>query len=244
MESIKLSSIKEEIGNFYNSEFGEDLLFVIIYGSWAFGMNENCSDIDVVGVCSKHNSKQLENTISFIKTIHKKYNLALDEEVPYDRKVLVTGKFCENAINGKGFIKEDKIIIQPVVKNFEFLSSEKMAMRLFLNAITTKNIFCTGNYQVYSSIRHSALINCVRIFYSTWETNRLSVNDFVKNLISWRNKSGQEYLGFEDDIRVKSYLNDQFTKTFNFLEKEGYLTKDGGTYSIVNLRWFKEITQK
>ena len=35
----KIKLIKKEIGDFYEKEFGKDLLFVIIYGSWAFRLN-------------------------------------------------------------------------------------------------------------------------------------------------------------------------------------------------------------
>ncbi len=241
---LTLDVIKSEVGRFYEQELGGDLLFVIIYGSWAFGVNKKNSDVDMVGVCSRHTPGQLERTISFVKDIHLKYGLALDEEVPYHRKILVTEKFAGDAINGKGFVKRGKIIIPPVVKTKHFLSSDKMAMRLFLNAITTQNVFCSGDYGYYQLLRETALRNCVRIFYSSWEADALSISDFVGNLINWQNRSGQEYIGFEDNPLIRGYLEEQFTSQFNLLEKEKFIVRKDGIYARGDLQWFKEIAQR
>ena len=156
----KLNSIKKEIGNFYRKEFGKDLLFVVIYGSWGFGLNNKSSDVDMVGVCSRYNKKQMKNTISFVKNLHRKYKLEFDEEVPYEKKLLATPNFVEKAIFGNGFEKNrDRIKIQPIVKTKEFLSSDKVAMRLLLNALTTKSIFCGGDNNLYNETQNKSLKN-------------------------------------------------------------------------------------
>lgn len=245
MNQNKLNTIKREIGNFYVKEFDKDLLFVIIYGSWAFGLNTEDSDIDVVGICLKYNKKQLRKTINFIKKIHKKYNLTFDEEVPYEKKLLATQDFMENAIRGNGFIKSNgNILIQPIVKTKEFLSSDNLAMRLLLNALTTKSIFCGGNYKIYQKIKERSLQNCVKIFYSAWNIQKISIESFVDNLIKRNGKSGQFYLGFDEHPIVRTYLLNTFTKTFGYLEKEGRLINIDGEYNIKDLQWFEEIKQK
>ena len=242
MISKKLNSIKKEIGYFYKKEFGEDLLFVIVYGSWAFGLNSKDSDVDIVGVCLKCNQKQMKNTISFVKDLHKRYKLGFDEEVPYENKLLATPDFVEKAIFGEGFDKSrNKITIQPIVKTKEFLSSEKLAMRLLLNALTTKSIFCGGNYKVYNETKEKSLKNYVRIFYSAWNIDGATLDYFVDNLIKRDGKTGQFYLGFDDNQKVKMYLMNTFKKTFNLLLKEGSLKKANGRFLINNKRWFSEI---
>ncbi len=74
----KINEIKKEIGRFYEQQFGKNLIFVIVYGSWAFGLNLKNSDVDIMGVCSeKWSKKQMKNTIKFVKKLHKKYDLKL-----------------------------------------------------------------------------------------------------------------------------------------------------------------------
>ncbi len=238
----RLNLIKKEIGNFYSKEFGKDLLFVIIYGSWAFGLNDNNSDVDVVGICLKYTKKQMRNTISFIKKLHKKYMLEFDEEVPYENKLLATPEFVKDAVLGKGFEKNNgKIIIQPIVKTREFLSSDKMAMRLLLNALTTKGIFCGGKYEIYSETKKKALKNCVRIFYSAWSINEATLGSFVRDLIKKDSRSGQFYLGFDDNPKVEKYLTNVFDKTFKSLLKKDYLKRDYNKFYINDQKWFQEV---
>lgn len=235
-------NIKKEMGDSYKKEFGEDLLFVIIYGSWAFGLNNKRSDVDVVGVCLKYDEKQMKRTISFVKDLHKRYKLEFDEEVPYKNKLLATPDFVEGAIFGEGFEKDgNRIKIQPIVKTKKFLSSDKMAMRLLLNALITKSIFCGGNYKTYKETKEKALRNCVRIFFSAWEIDNTNLDSFVKNLIERNGKAGQFYLGFNDDPKVEDYLITVFNNTFKFLLKENYLNKKKGKFFIKNVKWFDEI---
>ena len=242
MRQKKINSIKKEIGDFYRKEFGKDLLFVIIYGSWAFGLNNKDSDIDMVGICLKYNREQMKNTIAFIKDVHRKYNLEFDEEVPYENKLLATPDFLEKAILGNGFEKnKNKIKIQSIVKTKKFLSSEKLAMRLLLNALTTKSIFCGGNCRIYGETKQKALKNCVRIFYNAWDVKGITLDDFVNNLIKRDSRTGQYYLGFDDNLKVKKYLKYTFKKIFDIVLKEGYLRKIKNRFYINNPKWFKKI---
>lgn len=241
----RIHKIKKEIKDFFNRTFKKDLLFLIIYGSWAFGLNNKNSDVDIVAVCSKYNKKQLQKVIFFVIDLHKKYGLELDEEVPYEKKLLVTEKFVEKAILGNGFKKtKKKIIIQPVVKTKNFLSSDEIAMRLFLNAITTKNIFCAGNKKYFKRIREEALKNSVRIFYSAWNIEKASTDYFVDNLISRKGKSGQWYVGFDNLPPVRKYLKKTFEKVFKSLTHKEYLKKIKNEFFINNIRWFEKINQK
>jgi len=238
----KLDLIKKEIGDFYKKEFGKDLLFVIIYGSWAFGLNNKSSDVDMVGVCLRYNKKQMKNTISFVKNLHRKCKLEFDEEVPYEKKLLATPNFVEKAIFGNGFNKDrGRIKIQPIVKTKEFLSSDKTAMRLLLNALTTKSLFCGGNYKLYKETKDNALKNTVRIFYSAWNIDAATLDSFVRNLIKRDGKTGQFYLGFDDNPKVKRYLMNLFKRTFDSLFSEGHLSKRENKFFINNTKWFREI---
>lgn len=238
----KIDSIKKEIGEFYKKEFGKELLFVIVYGSWAFGLNNKNSDVDMVGICLRYTQKQMDNTISFVKDLHKRYKLEFDEEVPYENKLLATPDFMEKSICGNGFEKHSNgIKIQPIVKTKEFLSSNKLAMRLLLNALTTKNIFCGGDYKIYAKVREEAMKNCVRIFFSAWNINNTELNLFVKNLIEKKGKSGQFYLGFDNHPKVKRYLRHIFRRIFDSLLNENILKKKRDKFFINDIKWFKEI---
>ena len=85
--NLKFNSIKKEIGDFYEKEFGKDLLFVIIYGSWVFGLNNKNSDVDQILI--DHESIKLIN-------IH---DLTLDDVVfgyneHNDRGNQINHQFC------------------------------------------------------------------------------------------------------------------------------------------------------
>ena len=237
-----VNEICKEVGQFFKQEFKSDLLVSLIYGSWAFGLNRESSDVDIVGICRKHNQKQFKETFDFVKELHNSYGLKLDYEVPYESKLLVDEPFLHRSLFGGGFERNNgQIIIQPIIKTNQFLSSEKMSMRLLLNALTTKNIYCAGNYKYYRDVRHMAFENCVGIFCSAWKLEKFTLNDFVDNLISWKGKKNQFYLGFEDNPLVRSYLKDTFRETLENLLKKGYLIKEKNKFYGGNIQWFREI---
>ena len=237
-----ISDIQREIKEFYEKEYGSDLLFVIYYGSWVFGLNSDGSDLDIAAVCKKFNAKQLEETILFVKSLHSKYGLKLDEDIPYENKVVINSDFALKAIKGKGFARDfGKVIVQPIVKTREFLSSSNIAMRLFLNAIMTKNVFCGGDFEEFNKMREIALKESVRLFFSAWNVRKISLGKFVDNLIEFDNRTGQYYLGFENYSVVRNYLRDTYSQVFNLFVREGYLIKDGEEYIVGDGKWFKEI---
>lgn len=82
----KLDLIINEIKQFVDKEFiGKDY-FTIIYGSYAYKLNKKDSDLDMVTVCNSFSKQDIEKMVNFVKFIHRKYDLKIDYEVPYEKK--------------------------------------------------------------------------------------------------------------------------------------------------------------
>ena len=97
--------------------------------------------------------------------------------------------------------------------------------------------------EYYVKAKKNALKNTVRIFYSAWKVNSLSLDEFVANLIEREGKTGQFYIGFEKEERVIHYLKETFKETFKELEVENKLVLNGQKYSIKNKEWFNEVSK-
>jgi len=63
----------------------------------------------------------------------------------------------------------------------------------------------------------------------------------VRTLIKRDGKTGQFYLGFDDNPKVERYLMNLFKRTFDSLYREGYLSKRENKFFINNTKWFREI---
>lgn len=132
---------------------------------------------------------------------------------PMKKKVLVSNKTVENGIRGKGFNKiRGKFYIPHVIKSKKFLNSDKILMRLMLNAMTTKNIFVTGNKKYYSKIRKEAFKNMVGIIFSARNVKSASPNEFVNLLMKDKDREDELYLGYKNIPVIRNDLIKNFKK--------------------------------
>lgn len=101
-----LKNIVFELRTFFEREFIGDY-FTIIYGSYAYGVNTSNSDLDFVTVSREFTQINLRNTLDFVFGLYEKYNLAFDDEVPHEKKILADYETLDKAIEGRGFERRD-----------------------------------------------------------------------------------------------------------------------------------------
>ena len=230
----KPEGIIQELKTFFDAEFCRDY-FAIIYGSYAYGVNTSDSDLDFVAVKSNFDQKKIRTTLDFVFDLYRRHDLAFDDEVPHEKKLLANYQTLDDAIGGGGFEKMDgRIYVPPVVKTKGFLHSNEMAMRLLLNAITSKNIFVSGDKSYYSKKRKQAIENMVRIMFSIDDVDSFTVQEFVQSLIGTPERHGEIYLGYKDKPAVRRYLTETFGKEFERLASRGILryNADNGRYTL------------
>jgi len=213
---MKKDNILSDIKKFVTNKFGKRMLITLVYGSAAYKMNNEKSDIDFFIVCDAYNEQELDEVVNFVIELHKKYNIALDNEVPFSRKVLFSKSDFEDAIEGGGFIiKEGKFTLPPVVKNKEFLDSSRMGKRLVLNALTSPNILIGGDREYYRQSSKKAFTNLVKIIYSAFNLKNIELEGFIKLIMGKGKKSGENFLGYKNFRVVYDFLENNLRPYFN-----------------------------
>ena len=239
----KLRQITEELKRFFDSEFCKNY-FTIIYGSYAYGAHTSNSDLDFVAVSRDFDPNSLRRTLDFAFDLYRRHNLAFDDEVPHEKKILTDYKTLEDAIVGEGFERRDgRIHVPPVVKTKEFLSSKEIAMRLLLNAMTSKNIFVSGDDSYYSQKRKQAFEHIVAFMFSIGGVGSLTIPEFVQSLMGTPERHGEMYLGYKDKPVVREYLTEAFGSELGRLATNGTLMRENETkrYSIANMSWLSRM---
>jgi len=121
----------------YN-EFPELDFGIIIYGSNSLSINS--SDLDVCIIGDNISSKDKERITKKVIEFHYNNNLKIDQEVPYENKLILSYQDIKEAIIDNPFVNRGIVSINPIIKTQEFLASKEMKKRLILNILTTKHI--------------------------------------------------------------------------------------------------------
>lgn len=235
-----LKGYASEIRNFYRVEFRDSRYFTAIYGSHAYGLNGPASDLDTVTICKSFDASRLKRIVDFTISFHKKHGLAIDAEVPYEKKLLMTFDQLEKALAGYGFKLENwQLIVPPVVKTSQFLNSEEVALRLALNALTGQSVFVCGNMGVYSNAVARARENLVAFMFAIEKKGFFTPASFVDALVSKDEKTGEMYLGYKNMSAIKKYLVNTFANVMETLAREGKLEQFGAkkAYSVKDHSW-------
>ncbi len=160
------------------------------------------------------------------------------------KKLLANYNTLDKAIERRGFERRNgRIFVPPVVKNKEFLHSDEIVMRLLLNAITSKNIFISGNRDYYSLKREQAIHNLVGFMYSIDNVNSFTITEFVQSLIGTPERQGEMYLGYKDKPVVRDYLTETFRNEFERLVRQDVLRYDikNNSYTLVDTSWLDKL---
>ncbi len=208
-----LKILINELKGFIKDNLNKSEVFTIVYGSYAYGIQKNKSDLDIMVICNKINRNYIKKIKGFVISLHKRHNLKIDNEIPYENKLLVSKKIFERGLSGDGFeYKNRRFYIPPIKKTKKFLSSKKIVMRLALNAMTSKNIFINGDHKYYKKMKERAIISLIKIVSSARGKIEINPKKFVELIIGDKDKIGEMYLGYKNNNIIKNYLRKEFNR--------------------------------
>ena len=209
-------------------------LIPILYGSSVFGVNGH--DLDMCFVSEKTLlTEELEELINIIKFYHYKYNLSIDEEVPYQNKVVYSKNFIDDTfINGPFPIINGQYQIPKIVKTKDFLSSTIMRKRLLLNVLTTKYIVLNGDLKEIKNYSKKAYEYMIRVLISYANLDNFSENDLYNVFIKdpYLKVEGELYLGYKTNFKERiDFLKSNINISLNdMLEKNQIVLNEDKKY--------------
>jgi L-2,4-diaminobutyrate decarboxylase len=204
---------------------------MLLYGGSTY-KRKSRSDIDILFYLENPDEDQ-KKIYTFIKSLHTKYKLAIDDEIPLKNKLIYDNSDMVNAIHLSCFninSSPDKIISK-ILKTKKFLSSYEMKLRLLINAATTPNIVF-GNIGLAKTFTTDICNSLTILAILLQEKPKFTLEDLYDSLtISNANEIGENYLGYKTDypevsIKLKSILLDGLFA----LESKQLITKNGSHY--------------
>lgn len=205
----KKEKLLDEIRRFSEEFLDQDRHFVCVYGSYATEDDNEDSDVDLFFASTLFNREEFEKIRSFIVDLHFRNGIPLDNEVPYENKLLVTYEDLENAVTLRPFkTKEGKHLVPPITKDEIYLSSLEIKWRLLLNALTTPHLFFGGDILTYNHYRDRAEEAIVHLAYDLLEGGECASKDILSVLLTGPSgEEGELYLGYKKGRRtVVSHL--------------------------------------
>ena len=201
----------DELASFSEKSFGQRDHFVCVYGSYASGHHTETSDMDVFIALESHDAADLEKAKDFLIDLHERYGLCLDDEVPYENKLVVLYEDVRRAIELRSFLKDGIRYVVPTVKKEEdFLASPEVRWRLILNALTSPHECVSGNEQAYAAFRADAEGSVVCLARGLTGSENPTRRELLEALLSGPGKEeGELYLGYkrERDAVVRHLEN-------------------------------------
>jgi len=212
-----------------------DKLVPILYGSSAIGVNGN--DLDMCFISNNDLTKeQLSELIKITKYYHYKYNLKIDEEVPYENKLIYTMDFINDTFNKSPFpFINGKYIIPKIIKSQEFLSSTDMKKRLLLNILTTNHIVTSNDFDLINNYSKEAMQLMIKTLISYGELIEFSFEDlydvFIKDPYS--KLEGEWYLGYKTNhIEKILYLKKELLDGLNSMIDDNIIDFSNNKYYV------------
>lgn len=195
------SKLFRELALFCKEYFKTRDYFVLVYGSYASNDFTEKSDLDLFIAIDKHNLADFKKVSDFVVDLHTRNNLKINEEVPYENKLIVSYKDATDALDLNAFIKKgSKYIIPPVTSDKEFLASREVRFRIILNALTSPNQFICGNKNEYNLLKQKAEKAIIKLAYGFAKKSKLTQEEILSILLIGANgeKSG-DYLGYRNN---------------------------------------------
>lgn len=228
----------KEINQFLMQHFKGSRYFSLVYGSHASGTHSLESDIDLFVVAESSTLFDLNKIKKFVIDLHKINKIKIDNEVPFENKLLINYPEAEEAARLKGFIiRSGKVIIPPVVKTKKFLGSKEIRSRLLINALTTPHIYLGRDYRSYKNTKDIAERGITLLAMSNLNQKRFKVAEVIKFLLMGKHGEEEEmYLGYKRHRSVVKYLHNLVAKNLKNLEREGSMRLEAtDEYSCVGI---------
>lgn len=191
MNGLCKSYIKVLNENFKNIQ-------IIFYGSNIY--NEVSSDLDLCLITDKKLSKEeKERLIEFTKNFQKSKNLKIDEEIPFENKLLYTIKDLDDIFINSPFKDNDgRYVYHDIIKSAEFLNSLEMKKRLLLNILTTDHK-SYGKLINIKNYEEKAWFEILNMLHNVFNTDLSNIDKILDNLyVNPSNFYASEmYLGYK-----------------------------------------------
>ncbi len=217
-------------------------IIMILYGSTAYGVKT--SDLDVCFVCDNNlSTENFEKLKNYTHEFHKEKCLRIDEEIPYDNKMIYTHEFITDTFNNSPFpYNNGKYVIPDIIKSKEFLCSLQMKKRLLLNILTVKNkvIGSAAEKEIIEDYTNKAWDIILKTVISYSEKSILTFDEIYQLLYSnpFNGNSGEMYLGYKDNLKEKlEFIRTKLTKQLTKLIYENKIEKTLSKKYIPNERW-------
>ncbi|PIZ76434.1 hypothetical protein COY05_01090 [Candidatus Peregrinibacteria bacterium CG_4_10_14_0_2_um_filter_38_24] len=209
MEQFKDNSLND-LSGFAKSHFGDRPFFGCIYGSHAILQAKDTSDIDVFFATQSLCPEDISAAKSFIMGYHHARGLPLDEEVPYENKLVVDFDDVNKAVNLGGFNlgKDGRITVPPVIKEKKFLESAGIRHRLIFNALTTPHVSFGSALESLQFFKDQAEINLIRLAIDLVAQGvERNVENLLGVLLAGPNgEDGEMFLGYKKNSFVVEHL--------------------------------------
>lgn len=199
----------------FDTHFEARQYFAVAYGSSAYGAAHAKSDLDIFIATESPNQHDRAVLTDLIIEAHTSHNLGLDDEVPYENKLVVSFDDVAQAIALTPFPStENGRFVPPVVKSEEFLSSHPVRLRLLLNALTTPHLLIGGDEAIYAEFKAGAENAIVTLGTELSNSSSPSNEDILQVLlVGSRGESGEEYLGYKRDrAQIMDYLSELISR--------------------------------
>lgn len=206
------SPVKPEltaVNNFFDNHFGQRPYFSCIYGSFANGNKHRHSDLDLFAATPTIMPGDGIAAAKFIVGYHRAQGLAIDEEVPYENKLVVCYDDVRASVALLGLdVTDDQIRIPPIIKSEAFLNSIAVRRRLIFNALTVPHFVAGNDINSYTQFRREAEVQLVRLAISQLQAGTTAdISNLLGALLVGPNgEEGEMYLGYKPHKSVISYL--------------------------------------
>ncbi|KAG4076081.1 hypothetical protein HA402_011427 [Bradysia odoriphaga] len=231
-----------EIRQFCSTEFiqsGESY-FVVVYGSYGYGFVKPRSDLDIVFYCSDEHctDDRRSRIITFVKALHVKHNMQIDNEIPYPFKILLPYSFLKSACDGKGIIKTNgngqwSWHIPRILKSTEYLTSNEFLLRFFMGVFLNENFLVSGDAHMYNKCKGLAARNLTRAVISINGRKNVNSLTLAKDFcLSPTGEFGDYFLGFSDREPFTSHLLEFLEATLATMNLQHTPGKDGTRYIV------------
>lgn len=194
-----------------NELFSDRDHFICVYGSYASDHYTPLSDIDVFIATESYNEQEFARARDVVCDLHRQFGLPLDDEVPYENKLVVSYSDLIDAVALRAFTREDaRYVIPPIRKDREFLASPEVRLRLIFNALTSPHVCIAGNHEHYRQTKAEAEYALFTLAHGLTAKQGASTQELLESLL--RGPGGEEgelYLGYKRERpTVISYVHD------------------------------------
>lgn len=203
----KKKTVLKQLAEEAVSKFGDDIRDVIVYGSGAYEGKDLSSDLDVMVFLNNDlNIQRMRDFSITMQRLHVDHGLRIDEEVPYENKLVITSADLSASLRGEGFKwNGGRMIVPQVVKSSTFLSSPSIRYRLIVNILTSPTFGLFGeSFEKESQDAFDLLVD--GLIGDQWVD--MKDDEIYAILLGQPPLNGEMFLGYKDTVHVRTRLVD------------------------------------